>query len=65
MLAGFNRRGLSQAGQFEKLTVIAKGKSIEVRLNDTAIIKTNDAAFASGFIGLRIYGDPKYPCDGV
>ena len=65
MLGGFNRRGLSEAGQFEKLTVIAKGKSLEVRLNDTAIIKTNDAAFASGFLGLRIYGDTKYPCDGV
>jgi len=65
MLAGFNRRGLSEAGQFEKLTVIAKGKSFEVRLNNISIIKTNDAAYASGFLGLRIYGDTKYPCDGV
>ena len=64
-LATFNRGGLSAPGQFEKLTVIAKGPRFEVRLNDVTIIKTSDRTFTNGYIGLRIYGDPNYPCDGV
>jgi hypothetical protein len=64
-LATFNRGGLSAPGQFEKLTVIAKGPRLEVRLNDVPIMHTSDRSFAAGYIGLRIYGDPTYPCDGV
>lgn len=64
-LAMFNRRGLSAPGEREKLTVIAKGSWIEVRLNDVTIIRTNDATFKAGYIGLRVYGDSTYGCDGV
>jgi serine/threonine protein kinase len=64
-LATFNRGGLSAPGQLEKLTLIAKGPRLEVRLNDVTIMTTSDRTFAAGYIGLRIYGDPKYPCDGV
>ena len=64
-LAMFNRGGLSAPGQLEKLTVVAKGSWFEVRLNNVTIMHTSDRTFATGFIGLRIYGDPKYPCDGV
>lgn len=64
-LALFIRHGLSAPGQLEKLTFSAQGSRLEVRLNDITILKTNDSSFASGFIGLRVYGDPKYPCDGV
>jgi serine/threonine protein kinase len=64
-LALFVRRGLSAPGQLEKLTFSARGSRLEVRLNDVAIMSTNDPTFASGYIGLRVYGDPKYPCDGV
>jgi serine/threonine protein kinase len=64
-LATFNRGGLSAPGQFEKLTVIARGPRLEVRLNDVTIMHATDRTFAAGFIGLRIYGDSKYPCDGV
>jgi len=64
-LALFIRRGLSAPGQLEKLTVSARGSRLEVRLNDVTILSTNDAAYASGYIGLRVFGDPKYPCDGV
>ena len=64
-LALFIRRGLSAPGQLEKLTFSARGSRLEVRLNDVTILKTNDSTFASGFIGLRVYGDPKYPCDAV
>jgi hypothetical protein len=64
-LAMFDRGGLSAPGQPEKLAVIAKGPRLEVRLNDVTIMKTNDSTFDSGYIGLRIYGDSKYSCDGV
>jgi len=61
----FKRHGLSAPGQQEKFTFSANGSRLEIRLNDVTVIKTNDSAFASGFIGLRVYGDPKIPCDGV
>ncbi len=64
-LAAVNRRGLSAPGHFERLTVIAKGPQLEVRLNDISIMKITDPTFKSGYIGLRVYGDPKYPSDGV
>ena len=57
-LATFTRRGLPQSA---KLTVIAKGPRIEVRWNDITVLKTNDSTFASGFIGVRVYGDPGKP----
>lgn len=43
----------------------ARGSQLKVSLNDETIIKTNDARFARGYIGLRIYGDSKIPCDGT
>jgi hypothetical protein len=64
-LAIFKRRGLSAPGQLEKFTFSAKGRQLEIRLNDVTVIKTNDTAFTAGFIGLRVYGDPTIPCDGV
>lgn len=64
-LAIFKRRRLSAPGQQEKFTFTARGRRLEVRLNDLPVLATNDSTFAFGFIGLRVYGDPKYPCDGV
>jgi hypothetical protein len=64
-IAIFKRRGLSAPGQLEKFTFSANGSRLEVRLNDVTVIKTNDTTFASGYIGLRIYGDPTIPCDGI
>jgi hypothetical protein len=64
-LAIFKRHGIAGPGQFEKITFAAKGSKLEVRLNDVPVIKTNDTAFASGYLGLRAYGDPNIPCDAV
>jgi serine/threonine protein kinase len=61
----FNLRGRSAPGKLEKLTFTAKGSWLEVRLNDVIIMRANDRTFSSGHIGLRVYGDPIYPCDGV
>ncbi len=61
-VATFTRRGLPQSA---KLTVVAKGPRIEVRWNDITVLKTNDSTFASGFIGVRVYGDPVKPSDAT
>jgi hypothetical protein len=59
-MASFKRRGLPQSA---KITVKAKGPLIEVRLNDIIILKSRDTTFSSGYIGLRVYGDPVKPSD--
>jgi Domain of Unknown Function (DUF1080) len=64
-VASYRERGLSSAGQSAKITVTAKGPWIEVRLNGVRILRTEDTTFASGLIGLRIYGDPIKPCDAT
>lgn len=61
-LGVFKRQGLPQSA---KITVTATGSRFEVRFNDVPIIRTNDTTFASGFIGVRVYGDPIKPCDGT
>ena len=58
----FKRRGLAQSA---KLAVTAKGSQIEVRLNDVIVLKARDTTFASGYIGLRVYGDPTKPADST
>jgi len=64
-LAMFKRGGLGLPDHSAKITASAKGSWIEVRLNDVPIIRTNETTFATGFIGLRICGDPNMPCDGT
>jgi hypothetical protein len=61
-LAKFVRRSLPQSA---KITVIAKGPSIEVRLNGDLVLTVHDTTYASGFVGLRIYGDPVKPSDAT
>ena len=61
-LAVFKRGKLPHTA---KITVSARGPRLEVRLNDIPILSTNDATFASGFVGLRVYGDPVKPCDNT
>jgi hypothetical protein len=64
-LVTYNKRNLLAIGQTAKLRVIAHGFSIEVQLNGTKILHVNDSTFASGRIGLRIFGDSNYPCDAT
>jgi len=64
-LAVFKLRGHTAPGEMEKLTFSARGSQLEVRLNDVIVLSANDATYDSGYIGLRVYGDPKYPSDGV
>jgi hypothetical protein len=61
-LATFKRQGLPQSA---KITVVAKGPRIEVRMNDVSILNVPDATFDSGFAGLRICGDSIKPCDAT
>ena len=64
-LVSYNKRPLLAIGQTAKLKVIARGPSIEVQLNGTKILHASDSTFATGHIGLRIFGDPNYPCDAT
>jgi len=62
MFATATKPGLPQSG---KLTVVARGPHIEVRWNDVTALKADDSTFASGFIGVRVCGDPGMPSDGT
>ncbi len=52
-------------GQSAKITAIAKGSLIEVRLNDVTVLSVKDTSFSSGYVGLRICGDTNKPCDAT
>ncbi|HTV43362.1 MAG TPA: sigma-70 family RNA polymerase sigma factor [Candidatus Sulfotelmatobacter sp.] len=55
----------SALGQSAKITIVAKGPLIQVRLNDVTVLHAKDGTFSSGFIGLRMYGEPLSPCDSA
>jgi hypothetical protein len=64
-LATYQGRIFSTMGPSAKITVTAKGPLMEVRLNDTRVLRVTDSTFITGLIGLRIYGDPDFPCDAT
>jgi DNA-directed RNA polymerase subunit RPC12/RpoP len=64
-LVTYNKRNLSSIGQSAKIKVIARGPSMEVQLNGRKILHASDSTFASGHIGLRIFGASDYPCDAT
>ncbi|MFZ0826585.1 MAG: DUF6263 family protein [Verrucomicrobiia bacterium] len=64
-LAIFKLRGRSAPGQMEKFTFSAKGSRLEIRMNDVIVLSADDTNYESGYIGLRVYGEPQYPSDGV
>jgi RNA polymerase sigma factor (sigma-70 family) len=57
--------GFPSIGQSVKIEVAARGPLIEVRLNDVTVLQAEDTTFATGRIGLRIFGDQDYPCDAT
>jgi len=65
VLASYQGRIFSSIGQSAKITAIAKGSVIEVRLNDTRVLRVMDSTFATGLIGFRIFGDADYPCNAT
>ncbi len=60
-----NKRALSAFGPTAKVKVIARGPLIEVYLNGKKVLHVSDSTFAAGHIGLRLFGDPNYPCDAT
>ena len=64
-LATYQGRMFSTMGQSAKITVTAQGPLIEVRLNGARVLRVIDSTFITGLIGLRIFGDPEYPCDAT
>jgi RNA polymerase sigma factor (sigma-70 family) len=61
----FKRSGLALPGRSARMTVSAKGSRIEVFLNNDSILKVNDTAYPSGYVGLRVYGDTVKPSDAT
>ena len=64
-LATYRGEWLDAAGQSAKLTFSAKGSMLEIRLNDHIVLQKEDSEFASGSIGLRVYGDSAGTCDAT
>jgi hypothetical protein len=64
-LASYQRQVFPPMGQPAKIAVTARGSVMEVGLNDVRVLRVMDTTFATGFIGLRIIGDPEYPCDAT
>ena len=64
-IASYHGRVFSSLGCSAKVTVAAKGPWLEARLNGVPVLRTKDTTFTSGFIGLRIFGDPDSPCDAT
>jgi RNA polymerase sigma factor (sigma-70 family) len=62
-LATYHGRMFSSLGQSAKIVVTARGSLMEVRLNNVRVLQVVDTTYATGLIGLRIYGDPDNPCD--
>ena len=46
-------------------TLVARGPLIDVYLNGKKVLHVSDSTFAAGRIGLRLFGDPNYPCDAT
>lgn len=55
----------TQARMSAKMKVIARGPTIEVRLNGVKVLQALDTTFSGGRIGFRIYGWKDYPCDAT
>jgi hypothetical protein len=64
-LAIYRGQVFKTLGRSAKITVVATGPWMEVRLNDAKVFCVKDAEFASGFLGLRIYGWGDFPCDAT
>ncbi len=64
-LGYYHGRVFSSIGPSAKVTVIARGPWIEVRLNDVTVLRVKDTTFEAGFIGFRVCGDPDSPCDST
>lgn len=56
---------ISSSGKSAKITVVAQGPLIEVRVNGTRVLRVTDSTFITGLIGFRIYGSPDWPCDAT
>jgi hypothetical protein len=66
-IAAYQKQKLKLLGtrQSAKIKVVARDSLIEIFVNGVKVIQTNDWAFATGFIGFRIYGQADAPCDAT
>jgi hypothetical protein len=64
-LASYHGKIIPSTGKSAKITVIAQGPLIEVRLNGVRVLRVIDSTFITGLIGFRIFGEPNWPCDAT
>jgi uncharacterized protein YpuA (DUF1002 family) len=64
-LDAYRGRVPGSPGSSAKITVTARGPVLEVRLNNVKVLKVEDTTYTAGLIGLRIFGEPKFPCDAT
>jgi DNA-directed RNA polymerase subunit RPC12/RpoP len=61
----YTKKNMASIGQTAKIKVVARGPLIEVWVNGTKLLHARDSVFATGNIGIRVYGNPNYPCDAT
>jgi hypothetical protein len=64
-LGTYTKKNMASIGQTAKIKVVTSGPLIEVWVNGTKLLHVRDSTFATGSIGIRVYGDPNYPCDAT
>jgi DNA-directed RNA polymerase subunit RPC12/RpoP len=59
-------RGYSSSlGQTARITVIAQGTLVEVRVNGKKLLQARDSTFTTGSIGIQVFGNPNFPGDAT
>ena len=61
----YTKKNMAAIGQTAKVKVVASGPLIEVWVNGTKLLHASDSTFATGNIGIRVFGNAKYPCDAT
>ncbi len=65
VLAAYQGGMLSGMGSSAELAVSASGAQLQVFLDGVLVVEAEDATFPEGHIGLRVFGDPRHPCDAT
>jgi Domain of Unknown Function (DUF1080) len=64
-LETYTKKNMAAIGQTAKIKVVANGPLIEVWVNGTKLLHASDSTFATGNIGIRVFGNAKYPGDAT
>lgn len=65
ILASFGGKKFDALGNKVKIEIMARGPSINVRLNDVNVLRATDDTFPTGRVGFRVAGNPRFPSDAT